>query len=154
MRHLSLAGSLLLLAVVPLTGCLASQYCCKYDVEDICANMANSWAYLEFELDKDEMLAGCITVGESLATVDFFCSQADLFHILEAVEDYETISFNQEYVFKITAVEPTRVRCYFRYHDFLGWVWADADFCCNKHPVDYWAKESGPLWAGPTMMEP
>ena len=139
MRNFLLVIILLLVMVIPLTAC--SKYCCKYYISAICAHQANNLAYLEFELDKDEVLIGKISVYETFAMVKFFYSDPDLLHIYEAALDPVTVAMMQEYTFSIEAKQPTRLRCYFYY---TGWPTVLADFQCNIPPVKTWVARSDP----------
>lgn len=153
MRKLLLIFSLLLVVVTSITAC-SEKYCCKYYISDICADQRNNLAYLEFELDEDEVLSGKISVDETFASVVFFYSEPDLIHILKAAEDPVIIGPMREYSFKIKANQQTRVRCYFLYKN---WPVILGDFLCNITPVETWVKNSDsphPPWNGPTMHSP
>lgn len=153
MRKLLLIFSLLLVVVISITAC-SGKYCCKYYISDICARQRDNWAYLEFELDKDEALSGQISVYETFASVVFFYSERDPIHILAAAEDPVIIGIMEEYTFEIKANQQTRVRCYFLYKN---WPAILGDFLCNIPPVETWVQNSdaphGP-WDGPTMHSP
>ena len=133
--------------VMPLTACSESEkYCCRYDILSLCAYHADNLAYLEFELDKDEVLNGKISVDE-YGTVVFFYSDPDLLHIFEAALDPVRVEAWHEYTFSIKAKQPTRLRCYFRYT-----TWSVlAKFYCDIPPVETWVDRSDPWWKGPTM---
>lgn len=149
MRSFLLASSLLLVMVISLTACSESEkYCCRYDIGDICAYHSNNPAYLEFELDKDEVLNGKISVGE-FGTVVFFYSDPDPLNTFEAALDPVRVEPWQEYTFSIKAKQPTRLLRWFHYT-----TWSvSADFYCNIPPVETWvARSDDPFWTEPTMI--
>ena len=152
MRNFLLAISLLLVVVIPLTACSESEkYYCQYYIGDICADQADNLAYLEFELDKDEVLSGKISVYETFARVKFFYSDPDPLHVFEAAQDPVIITMMKEYTFSLKAKQPTRLRCYFY---FTGWPAVLGDFRCNIPPVKTWVAKSAPSWTGPRMVSP